>query len=201
MIANCAISSDAIVNDVMRIVAWLPRPDAGDPREPDGSRRRSLRWLLAAHLGAGRASPRTEGRTVYAVDDVHGRYDLLMALLDAIVEDLRGLSGRDLPCSSCLATMSIAARDRPTCSPPSIGLRRRIASSCTCSRETTRRRCPPISKNRRPRSAGCASAAMRRCAPTASSRPIPLLRPRIIARPATGCATGSPHRIFACSSG
>ena len=97
MIANCAISSDAIVNDVMRIVAWLPRPDAGDPREPDGSRRRSLRWLLAAHLGAGRASPRTEGRTVYAVDDVHGRYDLLMALLDAIVEDLRGLSGRESP--------------------------------------------------------------------------------------------------------
>ena len=97
MIANCAISSDAIVNDVMRIVAWLPRPDAGDPREPDGSRRRSLRWLLAAHLGTGRASPRTEGRTVYAVDDVHGRYDLLMALLDAIVEDLRGLSGRESP--------------------------------------------------------------------------------------------------------
>lgn len=35
-----------------------------------------------------RASARTEGRVVYAVGDVHGRYDLLIALLEAIRADV-----------------------------------------------------------------------------------------------------------------
>lgn len=48
-------------------------------------------------LPGGPTSARAEGRVVYAVGDVHGRYDLLVALLEAVVADVATLAPADRP--------------------------------------------------------------------------------------------------------
>lgn len=48
-------------------------------------------------ISIGPPSAATAGRVVYAVGDVHGRYDLLVPLLEAIVADVKSLASAERP--------------------------------------------------------------------------------------------------------
>lgn len=48
----------------------------------------SLAWGLRRARTVAPSSPKTQGRLVYAIGDIHGRYDLLTRLLEQIVMDL-----------------------------------------------------------------------------------------------------------------
>ncbi|PAX07324.1 metallophosphoesterase family protein [Sphingomonas lenta] len=58
---------------------------------------RGVEVVRRAAPAGGPTSAKTGGRVVYAVGDVHGRYDLLVELLEAIVADVATLAPADKP--------------------------------------------------------------------------------------------------------
>lgn len=78
----------------------MPRPDFRAPGEPGSEMRNLLKRLLGADAGvaAEAMAPPDTGRQgpVYAVGDIHGRSDLLVALLQKIEEDAATFAGDPL---------------------------------------------------------------------------------------------------------